>query len=84
MSNPSNTPESPMTSGERARPDWHAHIAYRPLGRRGSGAPGRRLGYSGGVGVSCVLYIACMSSSSWTVGPTTAMPRASMDRQSRV
>lgn len=41
-------------------------------------------GYSGGVGVSWVRYIAWTSSSSWTVGPTTAMPRASMERQLRV
>lgn len=39
---------------------------------------------SGGVGVSWVRYIAWTSSSSWTVGPTTAMPRASMERQLRV
>src|SRR5690606_30204486 len=50
--------------------------------------PGHRVltggGYSGGVGVSWVRYIAWTSSSSWTVGPTTAMPRASMERQLRV
>ena len=40
--------------------------------------------YAGGVGVSCVRYIAWTSSSSWTVGPTTAMPRASMERQFNV
>lgn len=40
--------------------------------------------YSGGVGVSWVRYIAWTSSSRWMVGPTTAMPRASMERQLRV
>ena len=41
----------------------------------------RAADYSGGVGVSWLRYIAWMSSSSLTVGPTTAMPRASMLRQ---
>ena len=51
---------------------------YRPgLTMPGSSARA----YSGGVGVSWVRYIAWTSSSSWTVGPTTAMPRASIDRQ---
>jgi hypothetical protein len=35
----------------------------------------------GGVGVSWLRYIAWTSSSSLTVGPTTAMPRASIVRQ---
>lgn len=51
------------------------------------GDRGNRAGfapYSGGVGVSWVRYIAWTSSSSWIVGPTTAMPRASMERQFRV
>ncbi len=50
------------------------------------GAVARRAepAYSGGVGVSEVRYIAWTSSSSCTVGPTTAMPRASIERQLRV
>ncbi len=58
-----------------------------PEGRAERGPPGRGLRvktYCGGVGVSWVRYIACTSSSSWTVGPTTAMPRANMERQLRV
>lgn len=61
-----------------------AACGYAPAGEAPAHSMRWRDRHSGGVGVSGERYIAWTSSSSCTVGPTTAMPRASIDRQLRV